>query len=287
MGAPPKKKARLEEDSAESDEEVFQVEYFKAAKVDEDGEWLYLVKWHGYDNPKDDTWEPQEYTANCQRLLASFWKEIGGDDEDYYPGYNCTPSEAWINKEKIRFARKNPDAMRRVAAQKSKAAERDRKKEQRRQKQKHATAKAALQETSTSKAPIFMQDPKTPSSMAVNVRVKEEYDRRATVSKTTSKSMPKPAIQPEASSDSEPDVPIMKMVKKTRRVGQESSSSDPSLESEDEPQLAKRKRKRSNLEAVGLNCSVLNRDQRLKKLNHRDTGNQGLPIFLYKQRRSS
>ncbi|KAJ3922854.1 hypothetical protein F5877DRAFT_63743 [Lentinula edodes] len=253
MGAPPKKKARLEEDSAESDEEVFQVEYFKAAKVDEDGEWLYLVKWHGYDNPKDDTWEPQEYIANCQRLLASFWKEIGGDDEDYYPGYNCTPSEAWINKEKIRFARKNPDAMRRVAAQKAKAAERDRKKEQRRQKQKPVIAKAATQETS--KAPTSMQESKRPSSsIAVKVRVKEEYDRRVTVPKTISKSMPKPAIQPEASSDSEPDIPIMKMVKKTRRVEQESSSPD---SSEAEPPLVKGKRKRPNVKAVGLTCFVV------------------------------
>ncbi|GAW05552.1 hypothetical protein LENED_007415 [Lentinula edodes] len=245
MGAPPKKKARLEEDSAESDEEVFQVEYFKAAKVDEDGEWLYLVKWHGYDNPKDDTWEPQEYIANCQRLLASFWKEIGGDDEDYYPGYNCTPSEAWINKEKIRFARKNPDAMRRVAAQKAKAAERDRKKEQRRQKQKLVIAKAATQETS--KAPTSTQESKRPSSsMAVKVRVKEEYDRSVTAPKTISKSMPKLAIQPEASSDSEPDIPIMKMVKKTRRVEQESSSPD---SSEAEPPSVKGKRKRPNVKA--------------------------------------
>ncbi|KAJ3880040.1 hypothetical protein F5051DRAFT_502134 [Lentinula edodes] len=244
MGAPPKKKARLEEDSAESDEEIFQVEYFKAAKVDEDGEWLYLVKLQ-----TPTRWEPQEYIANCQRLLASFWKEIGGDDEDYHPGYNY--------KEKIRFARKNPDAMRRVAAQKAKAAERDRKKEQRKQKQKPVIAKAATQETA--KAPTSTQESKRPSSsMAVKVRVKEEYDRRATVSKTISKSMPKPAIQPEASSsDSEPDIPIMKMVKKTRRVEQESSSPDSSLEPEAEPPLVKGKRKRPNVKAVGLNCFVV------------------------------
>ncbi|KAJ3867956.1 hypothetical protein EV359DRAFT_61046 [Lentinula novae-zelandiae] len=248
MGAPPKKKARLvEEDSAESDEEVFQVEYFKEAKVDEDGEWLYLVKWHGYDDPKDDTWEPQEYIANCQRLLASFWKEIGGDDEDYHPGYHY--------KETIRFARKNPDAMRRVAAQKAKAAERDRKKEHRRQKQKPAIAKAAPQETS--KGPNSMQESKRPSPTAVNVRVKEEYDRRATVPKTIPISMPKPGIQPEASSDSEPDVPIMKMMKKFRRVEHEFSSSDPSLESDAEPSLVKGKRKRSNVKAVGLNRFIV------------------------------
>ncbi|KAH7869770.1 uncharacterized protein C8R40DRAFT_710432 [Lentinula edodes] len=102
MVSRPKKKARVEveeeeEEEEEDEEEEYQVEYLKGAKVDDDGEWRYLVKWHGYDEPKHDTWEPEEHIANCQRLLASFWQEIGTDDKDYDPGYQCAPSEAWIS----------------------------------------------------------------------------------------------------------------------------------------------------------------------------------------------
>ncbi|KAJ3724792.1 hypothetical protein C8R42DRAFT_719432 [Lentinula raphanica] len=95
-----KKKARVEEEEEEeeeeneeskSDAEVFQVEYFKGARVDEDSNW-----WFGYDSLSEDTWEPPENIANCPRLLGSFWTEVGGDEGDYFPNHECTLSQDWI-----------------------------------------------------------------------------------------------------------------------------------------------------------------------------------------------
>ncbi|KAJ3783648.1 hypothetical protein GGU10DRAFT_360198 [Lentinula aff. detonsa] len=160
MGNRSRKKARLEEEESGSEKEVFQVEYFKKARVDEDGRWEYLVKWFGYDGPDDDTWEPPEHIANCQRLLSSFWQEVGGDDDDYFPGYECAPSQEWINKEKARFARMNPDLKDRIEAQKAQETEQERKREERRQKQ---------------------NNPRESSSTVANVRVKEESNGSALV----------------------------------------------------------------------------------------------------------
>ncbi|KAF9070713.1 hypothetical protein BDP27DRAFT_583829 [Rhodocollybia butyracea] len=121
-----KKRARIDKE----EEEIFLVEYFKQVKVDEDGEWIYLVKWAGYDNPNDDTWEPASSVANCQRLLSSFWYEIGTDNGDYHPGDSFTPSQEWIRKEIAHFAKTHKDDAKnkrekRIAAQKAREAEQE------------------------------------------------------------------------------------------------------------------------------------------------------------------
>ncbi|KAJ3725018.1 hypothetical protein DFJ43DRAFT_1089419 [Lentinula guzmanii] len=174
MGNRSRKKARLEEEESGSEKEVFQVEYFKKARVDEDGRWEYLVKWFGYDGLDDDTWEPPEHIANCQRLLSSFWQEVGGDDDDYFPGYECAPSQEWINKEKARFARMNPDLKDRIEAQKAQETEQERKREERRQKQARKSAIAQSVPKKTFKTTISQNNPRESSSTVANVRVKEE-----------------------------------------------------------------------------------------------------------------
>ncbi|KAH7883814.1 hypothetical protein F5I97DRAFT_1895879 [Phlebopus sp. FC_14] len=85
------------------DEEVYHVEVITKARVGDEGQWEYLVKWAGYDSD-DDSWEPAENVQQCDRLLASFWKHVGVDDNDYAIGYEAAAKDDWINKEKQYFA---------------------------------------------------------------------------------------------------------------------------------------------------------------------------------------
>ncbi|KAF9243890.1 hypothetical protein BU15DRAFT_59727 [Melanogaster broomeanus] len=78
------------------------------------------MQWAGYDSDSNrwvnrkqtcflphgvtDSWEPAENVKQCDRLLASFWKHVGTDDEDYPIGYEVAAREDWINKEKRYFA---------------------------------------------------------------------------------------------------------------------------------------------------------------------------------------
>ncbi|CDO70283.1 hypothetical protein BN946_scf184942.g83 [Trametes cinnabarina] len=64
----------------------------------------YRVKWANYDS-EDDTWEPEEHLDNCKRLLASFWADVGMDDNDYEEGYIVKATPSWIKREKKIFAR--------------------------------------------------------------------------------------------------------------------------------------------------------------------------------------
>ncbi|KAF5373542.1 hypothetical protein D9758_000846 [Tetrapyrgos nigripes] len=101
-----RKKARVqkmqEEEEQESDKvPIYEVEVITSARVNEDGEWEYYVKWHGY-GPEEDCWEPAENVKNCTRLLKAFWKEVGVDSEDYFPGYVTSASKEWIARERKR-----------------------------------------------------------------------------------------------------------------------------------------------------------------------------------------
>ncbi|KAF8559316.1 hypothetical protein OG21DRAFT_1493233 [Imleria badia] len=77
------------------EEEVYHVEVITKARE-------YHVKWAGYESDAD-SWEPTGNVQQCDRLLASFWKHVGTDDEDYPIGYEIAATEDWINKEKRYF----------------------------------------------------------------------------------------------------------------------------------------------------------------------------------------
>ena len=36
----------------------------------------FLVKWVGYDDPKDYTWEPLQNLTNCSRIIESYMEEL-------------------------------------------------------------------------------------------------------------------------------------------------------------------------------------------------------------------
>ncbi|KAJ3981477.1 hypothetical protein F5890DRAFT_1556784 [Lentinula detonsa] len=235
-------------------------EYFKKARVDEDGRWEYLVKWFGYDTPDDDTWEPPEHIANCQRLLSSFWQEVGGDDDDYFPGYECAPSQEWISqysflaqetsiqwldidKEKARFARINPDLKDRIDAQKAQEAEQERKREERRQKQARKSAIAQSVPKKAFKTTISQNDARKSSSTLANVRVKEESNGGALVpSKPISEKEPDASMENIASRATQ--------VKKTKKLLSSDSSSESDLLQHPLIQGKQGKRKRSSGKAT-------------------------------------
>ncbi|KAI5124451.1 hypothetical protein M0805_008335 [Coniferiporia weirii] len=86
--------------SPEQGEETFMVEVIMKARVNDDGEVEYRVRWARY-SPEDDSWEPQENVKECTRLLRSFWSEVGIERRKNPgpPGTVYTASEAWIKKE--------------------------------------------------------------------------------------------------------------------------------------------------------------------------------------------
>lgn len=49
------------------------------------------------------SWEPQENVQQCERLLTSFWKHIGTDDNDYSVGYEIAAQDYWIRETRLPF----------------------------------------------------------------------------------------------------------------------------------------------------------------------------------------
>ena len=47
--------------------------------------------------PSVCSWEPTANVQQCDRLLASFWKHVGTDDNDYAIGYEVAAEEDWIS----------------------------------------------------------------------------------------------------------------------------------------------------------------------------------------------
>ena len=63
----------VEEEEDEGD--IYEVEKILDCITDENGEIFYLVKWLGYDDPKDLTWEPFDHLEKCQQLIQEFYEE--------------------------------------------------------------------------------------------------------------------------------------------------------------------------------------------------------------------
>lgn len=60
-------------DAQETEDEVYEVEGIVKRKRQQ-GKWLYLVKWKGYDDAQN-TWEPVENLSSCRELLEEFLKK--------------------------------------------------------------------------------------------------------------------------------------------------------------------------------------------------------------------
>jgi hypothetical protein len=57
--------------SAAAEEELFEIDYIKGRKLI-DGHPQYLIKWKGYPDDKDDTWEPLSNLAGIERDVAAY-----------------------------------------------------------------------------------------------------------------------------------------------------------------------------------------------------------------------
>lgn len=55
------------------------------------------MKWAGYDSDAN-TWEPAKNFSQCERLVASFWEDVGWDSVDYPEGTEVIPSDTWISE---------------------------------------------------------------------------------------------------------------------------------------------------------------------------------------------
>lgn len=77
--------ANNSEEEAESDEEyeVEQILDYKFCKVQNKG--LYLIKWLGYDDENDNTWEPAS-NLNCPEKLRQFYLQRMEEREKAAPG---------------------------------------------------------------------------------------------------------------------------------------------------------------------------------------------------------
>ncbi|KAJ6591925.1 hypothetical protein B0H10DRAFT_2090584 [Mycena sp. CBHHK59/15] len=116
------KRKRDEWERDQEPEQGYPVEVITHARVNVDlaDGWEYRVKWAGYDSD-EDSWEPTKNVAACQRLLSSFWNEIGLDDNHYDHGYVFTASKKWIEMEQRRFKAEFPQNRKYKTKQKDRA----------------------------------------------------------------------------------------------------------------------------------------------------------------------
>ncbi|KAI6879285.1 hypothetical protein KC359_g503 [Hortaea werneckii] len=73
------------EEEEDEDEDEYRVE--KIVKHDwlDDGTLVYQIKWQGYEDPGDMTWEPVENLEGAKDILQTYLKKIGGTPEPPAP----------------------------------------------------------------------------------------------------------------------------------------------------------------------------------------------------------
>ncbi|VDB99290.1 unnamed protein product [Peniophora sp. CBMAI 1063] len=137
-----RKREPTPEEEKEEDGEEFEINVIDKVRcvADEDAGsvWQYHVKWCGYPNSDDDTWEPHEgLEQTVPDLLERLWHEIDpkNEDKDYKVGDVLTPSPEWIEKEIRDSAERWDDTLReRAKKAKKKARKAESKKEARKKK---------------------------------------------------------------------------------------------------------------------------------------------------------
>ncbi|KAL0581540.1 hypothetical protein V5O48_000469 [Marasmius crinis-equi] len=78
--------------------------------------WKYLVKWKGYDDPDENTWEPEESFGGSEHFISNFWKTVdtgGRDTEDldlFSQEEEFAPSETGRARKAPRKSNENENA---------------------------------------------------------------------------------------------------------------------------------------------------------------------------------
>ncbi|KAL4895212.1 hypothetical protein BDV59DRAFT_161207 [Aspergillus ambiguus] len=65
----------------EDDEDVYVVEKIVGHEFAKNGKLLLQVKWKGYDDPADETMEPEENLDGAKELVEEYYQSIGGRPE--------------------------------------------------------------------------------------------------------------------------------------------------------------------------------------------------------------
>ncbi|TKA26828.1 hypothetical protein B0A50_04274 [Salinomyces thailandicus] len=79
--APAAEKEDDEEEEDEGEEDEYRVEKILKHGFSDDGAVQYQIKWLGYEDPEDMTWEPVENLEGAVDVLKAYHKKIGGAPE--------------------------------------------------------------------------------------------------------------------------------------------------------------------------------------------------------------
>ncbi|KAL3479935.1 chromo domain-containing protein [Aspergillus californicus] len=75
----------LSDEEGEDEEDVYVVEKIVGHSFKSDGTLLFNVKWQGYDDPKDQTVEPEVNLDGAQDVLEEYFRALGGRPEKPQP----------------------------------------------------------------------------------------------------------------------------------------------------------------------------------------------------------
>ncbi|KAK4901581.1 hypothetical protein LTR27_001353 [Elasticomyces elasticus] len=78
MVADAEPEAEAEEEDDEEGEDEYRVEKILSHDFDKKGNVIYQIKWLGYENDEDLTWEPIENLDGAKEILRLYHKKIGG-----------------------------------------------------------------------------------------------------------------------------------------------------------------------------------------------------------------
>ncbi|THY66955.1 hypothetical protein D6C97_01186 [Aureobasidium pullulans] len=82
--------AEAQDDEDEDNSDEYVVEKILSHAPGQGKTTLYEVKWMGYENPDDRTWEPEENLEGAMDILQAYWDSIGGKPQPKTPAKKGT-----------------------------------------------------------------------------------------------------------------------------------------------------------------------------------------------------
>lgn len=83
----------------------------------------YLVKWKGWDSPKDNTWEPPENLTNVKELIMEFERTHMQDEVDGNSSMSQSVEKSSVKKEVVRGRKKREKKSKEKVREKEKRKE--------------------------------------------------------------------------------------------------------------------------------------------------------------------
>jgi len=95
-----------DDDDDEDNADEYVVEKILKHAFDNGKICLYEVKWMGYENPEDRTWEPEDNLSGAMDVLKAYWDKIGGKPE----AKPKTPAKKGTKRKSLAQHTPDPDA---------------------------------------------------------------------------------------------------------------------------------------------------------------------------------